>query len=144
MPREKPRTLSSATSVRPTWSRTSTAESGQRGKVSPGGQRGVQAGAVDEARDTIGCRERAPDRHAQDLESAAVSDGQAEQKAQQRRLPRAVRPDYPVNLPGGHVQIDTVERDDIAETLRNPTRAHCAGSGHDVLCQHQRNTHGCI
>jgi hypothetical protein len=57
--------------------RTGPAEGGQCGKVPPGGQRGVEAGAVDKACDTVGCRGRPPDRPAHDLESAAVREGQA-------------------------------------------------------------------
>ena len=100
------------------------AEAGQRGEVAPSGQGWVEAGAVDKAGDTVRSRQRPPDRHAQDLEGAAVGDGQAEQKAEQRCLPGAVRSDHPVNLTGGDIKIDTVERDDITEILRDPTGPH--------------------
>ena len=136
MPREKPRTLSSATSVSPTCSRTSSIPAvgapGPRrpasaARFSAGGQRGVETGAVDKAGDTVGSRERPPDRRAQDLETAAVGDGQAQQQAEQCRLPRAVRPGHPVDLPLRHIEIDTVEGDDIAEALGDPAEPGLPG-----------------
>ena len=103
--------------VDPRCPRVATAQSGQRGEVLPGGERGVEAGAVDEAGDTVGSGERPPDRRTQDLEAAAVGDGQAQQEAEQRRLAGAVRSDQPVDLPLRHIQIDAVECDDVAERL---------------------------
>jgi hypothetical protein len=41
-----------------------------------------------------------------------------------------------VNLPSYDIQIDTVERDDITETLREPASPHRAGLTHDVFSKH--------
>jgi hypothetical protein len=122
--------------VDPRRARTGTAESGQRGKISPGGQSGVQTGAVDKARDTIGRREGSPDRHAQDLKGAAVRGGKAKQDAEQRRLTRAVRADDPVNLPGLGIQVHAIERDDVTEAFPEPLSPHRAGFTHAVLSKH--------
>ena len=68
IPSEKPRTRTSATSISPACSSSvvdvggtsgpDAAERGQRGEVLPSGQRRVEAGAVDEAGDAVGDRER--------------------------------------------------------------------------------------
>ena len=118
---------------------TGRAESGQRGEVLPRRERGVQAGGVDEARDIVGRRERPPERRSQHLEAAAVGDAEAEQKAEQRRLPRSVRPDDPVDLPGRDIQVDTVERDDITESLGEPARTHRAGTARNFFSPHTAN-----
>jgi hypothetical protein len=53
-----------------------------------------------------------------------------------------------VNLPGCHVQIDTVERDGIAETFRDPTSPHRNGAACEVFRLHTRTlrdgTNGCV
>ena len=119
--------------------RAGTAQTRQRGEVPPGGQRGVEAGTVNEARDTVGNCLSPPDRRAQDLETAAVRDGQAQQKAEHGGLPRAVRPDHPVNLPGRDIQVNFVERDDITEALRDPACPHHAGSVRNPFSTHTEN-----
>ncbi len=119
-----------------------TAQAGQRGEVAPGGQRGVETGAVDEARDTFGHRLPPPDRRAQDLKAAAVRQGQAKQNAKQRRLPRAVRADDPVDLPSFDIQVDTVERDDTTETFRESASTHRAGTTHQPSSSPPRNPQG--
>jgi hypothetical protein len=83
------------------------------------------------------------DRDAKDLKSSLVSDGQAEQQAEQRRLPGAVRPDQPVDLPSCDIQLDTVERHDITETLRDPASPHHAALGGQILNLHIGDTLGC-
>ena len=66
----------------------------QRVEVLPGGERRVQARAVDEPRDPVGQRQRPAHRTAEDLQVAAVGLGQPEQQARAassfRR--RSVRP----------------------------------------------------
>jgi hypothetical protein len=64
-------------------------------------------------------------------------------KAEQCGLPRAVRPHQPVNLPSRDIQIDTIERDDITETFRDPTSPHRTGAAHDLFRLHTGNLQGC-
>lgn len=97
------------------------AESGQRREVLPGRERGVEAGRVHETGDPVGRGERPLDRRPQDLQPAAVGDGQAQQQAEQGRLAGAVRSDQAVDLTLRHIQVDAVECDDIAEALGDPT-----------------------
>ena len=129
MPREKPRTRSSATSASPTSleylvdtrrAGVAAAKGGKRGEVPPGGQGRVEPRAVHEPGDAVRRGQRASDRRPQDLQAAAVGDGQAQQEAEQRGLPGAVRADHAVDLALRHIQVDTVERDDITEALGDP------------------------
>jgi len=126
--------------VDPDGPRVAAAESGQRGEVLPSGERGVEAGPVDEAVDTVGSRERPPDRRTQDLEAAAIGDGQAQQEAEQCRLAGAVRPDQAVDLPLRHIQIDAVECDDIAKTLPDPASPDCDECVHEAFFPNLQGT----
>jgi hypothetical protein len=119
--------------VDPRRPRVATAESGQRGEVLPGSERWIQSGPVHEAGNTVGNCERTPNRRAQDLEAAAVGDGQAQQKGQECRFAGAVRPDQAVDLPLRHLQIDAVECDDVAEALRDSTSPDREGCVHESL-----------
>jgi hypothetical protein len=109
------------------------AKSGKCGKVLPGGQRGVQPRAVHEAGDTIGPSQRASDRRPQDLQAAAVGNSQAKQQAKQRGFPGAVRAYQAVDPARRHIQVNAVERDDIAEALGDPTRPNCHGRVHKFI-----------
>lgn len=117
-------------------------QSGQRGEVLPGGERGVEAGSVHEAGDAVGSGERAPERCAQDLEVAAVGDGQAQQETEQRRLAGAVRSDQAVDLALCHVQIDAVECHDVTETLGDPASLNCERCVHEPLLPKHSGTLG--
>lgn len=117
-------------------------QSGQRGEVLPGGERGVEAGPVHEAGDAVGSGERAPERRAQDLEVAAVGDGQAQQETEQRRLAGAVRSDQAVDLALRHVQIDAVECHDVTETLGDPASLNCERCVHEPLLPKHSGTLG--
>ena len=152
MPREKPRTRSSATSVSPTCSSTSSipavGASGPRRAASAARfpravSAGYSPGPSTKPGDTVGRRQRASDRRAQDLKAAAVGDGQAQQKAEQRGLPRAVRPDDAMDLPGCDIQVDAVERDDITEALRDPASPHRQAVARDAFDLHTGNPQGC-
>lgn len=96
------------------------AEFGQRGEVLPGGERRVEAGSVHESGDRAGDGERPADRRPQDLQAAAVGDGQAQQEPEQCGLAGAVRPDQAVDLSPRHIEVDAVERHDLAEALGDP------------------------
>jgi hypothetical protein len=99
------------------WAPGTSPESGQRREVLAGGQRGIQPGPVHEARHALGSVERPPDRRSQNLQAAAVRDGEAQQQPQQGGLAGAVRTDQAVDLARSHVEIDAVESDDITEGL---------------------------
>ena len=47
-----------------------------------------------------------------------------------------------MDLAGGDVQIDTVERDDITKTLRDPTSPHRAGYAGRVFSLHREIIQG--
>src|SRR5262249_13602663 len=72
--------------------------------------------------------ERPAHRTAEDLQVAAVGDGQPEEQAQQRRLPGPVRSDETVDPACRDVEVDAVEGDDLAEGLADPARANCERS----------------
>jgi hypothetical protein len=61
---------------------------------------------------------------AEDLQVAAVGLGQPEEQAQQRRLPGPIGPDQTVDLPVRDVEVDAVQRDDLAEGLADPARTN--------------------
>jgi len=107
-----------------------TAESCERGAVAPCGQRRVEAGAVDEARDTARHGERAPHRRTEDRQGAAIGHRQPEQEAQKRGLPGTVGPDEAVDLSGVDVEVDAVEGDDVAEGLGETARQDRSGRFH--------------
>ncbi|CAL2066229.1 hypothetical protein GPN2_13955 [Streptomyces murinus] len=111
----------------------------QRGQVLPGGQRRVQARPVDETGHSVNGRKSAPDRHAEDLQSARVGDGEPQQQAEQRCLPGPVRPDQAMDLTLGHIQVDTVERDHITEALRDPARPHREHCVHELLLRDRKD-----
>jgi hypothetical protein len=48
-----------------------------------------------------------------------------------------------VDLPGRDIQIDTIERDDITETFRDPTSPHRNRAARDVFSPHTGNVQGC-
>ena len=89
----------------------------ERDQVLPGGQRGVETGSVDETAHAPGHPEHPVDRRAQDLETALVGDGEPEQQPQEGGLPGPVRPHETVDLPPRDVEVDAVERYDVAEVL---------------------------
>ncbi len=95
-------------------------QAGQRDEVLPGGERRIETGRVHEPRDTVRHGERTLHRRAQDLQPAAVGNGQPQQQAEQGRLPGAVRSHQTVDLTLRHIQIDAVECHDLAEAPGDP------------------------
>ena len=112
------------------------AQSRQFGEVAPRGQRGVDAGAVDEARHAVGHEQRTPGGLAKHLEGALVGGGQAKQDAEQRGLARAVRPDQAVDLPCRDIEVNAIECYDVAEVLRDPPAAHSLGHFNRFFSKH--------
>jgi len=110
-----------------------TAEGGQRREVLASRQGWIEAGTVDESRDTSGHGKRAPHRRPEDLQAAAVGHCQAEQEAQERGLPGSVGSHEAMDLPGCYVEIDTVEGDDVAEGLGDTARPDGSDRRHGGL-----------
>jgi hypothetical protein len=97
-------------------------EASQGGEVLARGKRGIQARSVHEPGNPRGESERPAHRAAEDRELAAVGLGQTEEQGQQRRLPGPVGSDEAVDLPWRDVEVDAVERDDLAKGLDDSAR----------------------
>src|SRR5579884_2539583 len=98
-------------------------EVGQQAQVAPAGQVRVEARSLDEAGDAVEGARAVVERVAPEQPHGAFRrPDQAEQHAQRRRLPRAVRAEVAEDVARLHRQVDVVDRDDLAVPLDETAR----------------------